>query len=59
MLQLEPDDEAAIKGLGRVFKKRGQTDLARKYLDHALLLNPRDDRSRELLSELCEETSKF
>jgi protein O-GlcNAc transferase len=56
-LQLDPDDPEAVKGLGRVFKKRGQVDLAREYLSRALLLDPSDDRSRALLSDIDSDSS--
>ena len=51
-LQLDPDDPAAVKGLGRVFKKRGQVDLAKEYLGRALLLDPSDESARALLSDI-------
>ncbi len=56
-LQLDPDDPAAVKGLGRVFKKRGQVDLAREYLGRALVLDPSDDRSRALLDDIDGDSS--
>ena len=56
-LELDPDDPAAVKGLGRVFKKRGQVDLAREYLGRALVLDPRDDRSRALLDDIDGDSS--
>lgn len=51
-LRLEPDDWCALKGLARVFKKRGQIDLAREYVTRALQQYPRDERSLALLSDL-------
>jgi protein O-GlcNAc transferase len=56
-LQLEPDCEEALKNLGRLFKKCGRFDLAREYLDRALLLDPGDTRVRALLSDLNDEIS--
>jgi tetratricopeptide (TPR) repeat protein len=51
-LQLEPDDGVTLYSLGRLCKKRGQVDLARQYLDRALLQDPGDERIRALLSDL-------
>jgi Flp pilus assembly protein TadD len=40
VLLLEPDDWSALKGLARIFEKRGQTDLAREYMTRAMLQDP-------------------
>jgi protein O-GlcNAc transferase len=51
-LQLEPDDWEALGGLARVFKKRGQPDLARKYITLALQQDPSDKKSLAMLRDL-------
>lgn len=51
-LQLDMGSQEALKSLGRLYKKRGRIDLAREYLNRALLLDPDDDRLRALLREL-------
>ena len=49
-LQLDPDDVVTLTNLGRLCKKRGQTDLAKQYLGRALLLDPHYDKARFLLT---------
>lgn len=56
-LQLEPDCQEALKNLGRLFKKRGRKDLAKEYLERALLLDPHDDRAPGLMSSLDSDAS--
>lgn len=56
-LELEPDCQEALKNLGRLFKKRGLKDLAKEYLERALLLDPHDDRVRVLMSGLDSDAS--
>jgi len=56
-LQLEPDDWSALKGLARVFKRRGQLDLAREYITQALKQDPRHEKSLELLREIDTENA--
>jgi Flp pilus assembly protein TadD len=51
-LQLETDDWEALCGLARIFKKRGQTDLAREYITRALLQDPSDEKSLALLKKI-------
>jgi len=57
-LQLEPDDWSALRGLARVFEKRGQTDLAREYITRALLQDPSDERSLSMLKKIKGTTRK-
>ena len=42
----------ALKNLGRLFKKRSRPDLARKYLNRALLLTPKDNGVCALLEDI-------
>lgn len=51
-LLLEPDDWSALKGLARIFEKRGQTDLAREYITRAMLQDPSDEKSLSLLKKI-------
>jgi protein O-GlcNAc transferase len=51
-LQLEADDWEALCGLARIFKRRGQTDLAREYVTRALLQDPSDEKSLALLKKI-------
>ena len=48
-LSLQADDWEALCGMARIFNKRGQTDLARKYITRALLQDPTDKNSLVLL----------
>jgi protein O-GlcNAc transferase len=48
-LQLEVDDWEALCGLARLFKKRGQNDLARECITRALIHDPTDEKSLALL----------
>lgn len=51
-LRIDPDDALTLRNLGRLLKKRGQLDLAREYLNRAVLQDPSDPKTRELLSDL-------
>jgi tetratricopeptide (TPR) repeat protein len=51
-LQLDADDVVTLTNFGRLCKKRGQFDRAREYLRRALVLNPRYDKARTLLSDI-------
>jgi protein O-GlcNAc transferase len=51
-LAVDPDNWNALRGLARVFAKRGQIDLAREYITRALEQYPRHERSLEFLGEL-------
>lgn len=51
-LQLDADDGEALCGFARIFKKRGQTDLAREYITRALGQDPSDAKSLALLKEI-------
>ena len=51
-LQLEADDFEALAGLARIFKKRGQVDLARQYAIQALQQEPSDETTLALLQAI-------
>jgi superkiller protein 3 len=51
-LELEPHSREALKGLGRLFQKRGRKDLAKEYLQRALLLYPHDATVLALMSDM-------
>ncbi len=51
-LKIDPDDAITLRNLGRLFKKRGQVDLAREYLNRALLQDPFEEKASELLTDL-------
>lgn len=51
-LELEPENWSGLTGLARVYFKRGEPDLAKKYILQALQQHPRDPRSLALLSEI-------
>jgi tetratricopeptide (TPR) repeat protein len=54
-LQVDPDDVVTLTNFGRLCKKRGQFDRGREYLGRALLLDPRYDKARTLLSDISGE----
>ena len=51
-LVLEPDDWNALKGLARVYQKRGRFGLAKEYITRALKQQPEHEQSIELLKEI-------
>ena len=51
-LQLEADDFEALVGLARIFKKRGQVNLALQYATQALQHDPGDEATLALLQEI-------
>jgi Flp pilus assembly protein TadD len=57
-LQLESDDWEALSGLARVFKQRGEFELAREYITRALQQDPGDEKSLSLLNKINAESSR-
>ena len=53
-LEIEPDDIVANTKFGRMLKKIGDKELARKYLRHGLFLDPNDQETRKLLEQMSE-----
>ncbi len=51
-LGMSPEPAIPARDLGRLFKKTGDDDRAREYLERALVLNPNDQKSRALLKGL-------
>jgi putative YjhG/YagF family dehydratase len=57
-LGLSPDDTVTLTAFGRLCKKRGQLDLAKHYLNRALLLDPQDEKALALLADIAPERRK-
>jgi len=51
-VELEPDDPVANMTFGRMLKKVGETELAKRYVLRALNVNPEYDAAKRLLAEL-------
>jgi tetratricopeptide (TPR) repeat protein len=55
-LRLDPDDAVTLTNFGRLCKRRGACEQAKQYLGRAVLLDPTNQKARDLLADLGGET---